>query len=233
MTPVAYTDEDNSGLDFREVLLALIRHKWKVIICTVAGLMAAGVAYYTAAGMYQSEAKLLIKYVVEKSPYDRVDSQASPSGRSGEGLIDAEIAIISSWDLVREVAKVIGPDRLLAGTDTPPTPDAAAGVILKGLDVRTSKESSVISVTYENGDPQLATEVLGEIVRQYFDKHLAVHRSVQAIEFVIQAARYTQKRTPRRGDDVEKTAGSKSALMFRWLKPRRHCRFKLPGSRMN
>ena len=41
-------------------------------------------------------------------------------------------------------------------------------------------------VSYRNKDPQLATLVLNELISRYFTKHLEVHRSADAFNFVTQ-----------------------------------------------
>jgi hypothetical protein len=52
--------------------------------------------------------------------------------------------------------------------------------------VYSRRGSNIIFVSYTNPDPQLATIVLDELIRQYFNKHLEVHRSAGAFDFVSQ-----------------------------------------------
>jgi hypothetical protein len=49
-----------------------------------------------------------------------------------------------------------------------------------------SKGSDVILVSYTDADPQLARLVLQELLSRYFVKHLEVHRSAGAFDFVSQ-----------------------------------------------
>ena len=55
-----------------------------------------------------------------------------------------------------------------------------------GTPGHTAKGSDVILVSYENRDPQIATLVLQELLNRYFVKHLEVHRSAGAFDFVTQ-----------------------------------------------
>ena len=96
-------------------------------------------------------------------------------------MIDAEVQILTSWDLAAEVASAIGPTRLGARSK-----EAAAGMIVSGLQVTPTKGSDVILVSYQNRDPQIATLVLQELLNRYFVKHLEVHRSAGAFDFVTQ-----------------------------------------------
>ena len=101
--------------------------------------------------------------------------------RRTDSIIDAEVQILTSWDLAAQVAEAIGPKRLGASSNA-----AAAGSILSGLQVAASKGSDVIVVSYTNPDPQLAPLVLQELLSRYFVKHLEVHRSAGAFDFVTQ-----------------------------------------------
>ncbi len=58
--------------------------------------------------------------------------------------------------------------------------------ISSGLKVLSSKGSNIILVSYKNRDPQIATLVLQELLSRYFVKHLEVHRSAGAFDFVTQ-----------------------------------------------
>ena len=98
-----------------------------------------------------------------------------------DSIIDAEVQILTSWDLAAQVAEAIGPKRLGASSNA-----AAAGGILAGLQVVPTKGSDVILVSYTNGDGQLARLVLQELLSRYFVKHLEVHRSAGAFDFVTQ-----------------------------------------------
>ena len=62
--------------------------------------------------------------------------------------------------------------------------NAGAYVVNAGLDVQARKGSDILFVSYTNSDPNLTTLVLNELVNRYFVKHLEVHRSAEAFDFV-------------------------------------------------
>ena len=182
----ATTQPGSSSLDAQDFLFALFRYQWLVVLCTLLGLAAALAFYFLSPRSYQSETSLLVKYVLDRNSVDPVDAQTDASGRSGDSLIAAEVAILTSWDLAAQVAEAVGPNRLLAGKPGDHSAAQAAGVILGGLDVRATRGSNVLVVDYHGPDPALVQPVLAEFVRRYFDKHLEVHRSTQAFDFVSQ-----------------------------------------------
>ena len=174
-----------SGIRVSDILFAVFRRKWTIVFCTLLGLAAAAAVFYRFPPAYQSQAKLLVRYVLERNGVDPIDNTTKPNqssrDRRTDSVIDAEVQILTSWDLAAQVAEAIGPKRLGASSNA-----AAAGSILSGLQVAASKGSDVIVVSYTNPDPQLAPLVLQELLSRYFVKHLEVHRSAGAFDFVTQ-----------------------------------------------
>lgn len=173
----------HSGPGFSDILLMLFRHKWKIITCGLAGLLIAGGIYLLVPPFYESEAKLLVRYVVEHSAVDG-DSQIKTPTPENASLINSEVQILTSSDLIRQVAESIGIDRfpLSHGSGTPI--QSAIESIYKNLDVSVVRDTNIISVTFRSIDPALPMPVVQDLVKRYFDKHLEVHRSTGAFDFV-------------------------------------------------
>jgi uncharacterized protein involved in exopolysaccharide biosynthesis/Mrp family chromosome partitioning ATPase len=193
----------HSGIHLSDILFALFKRKWTIILCALVGIVAAATFYLFYPPVYESQAKLLVRYVLERSAVDPIEG-TRPSGTSSSDtakVIGAEIAILTSWDLAVQVAQAIGPKRLLPPADllakvahkiglnqpsTAAKETAAAGVVSSGLSAVSTKGSNIISVSYKNRDPQIAPLVLQELLSRYFIKHLEVHRSAGAFDFVTQ-----------------------------------------------
>jgi uncharacterized protein involved in exopolysaccharide biosynthesis/Mrp family chromosome partitioning ATPase len=172
--------QHHSGIHLSDILFALFKRKRTIILCAVVGIIAAAAFYFFYPPVYESQAKLLVRYVLERSAVDPIEAEkaAAVSSNYTDRGIDAEIEILTSWDLAVEVAQALGPKRLL--------PPEAASAIRSGLKVISSKGSNIILVSYKNRDPQIATLVLQELLSHYFVKHLEVHRSAGAFDFVTQ-----------------------------------------------
>jgi len=122
------------------------------------GIIAAAAFYFFYPPVYESQAKLLVRYVLERSAVDSIDSaNARPAdvASSNDRVIGAEIQILTSWDLAVQVADSIGAKRL--GT---PSKEAAAGSIFIGVAGHFAQRKHIIFVSYKNRDPQIATLVL-------------------------------------------------------------------------
>src|SRR4029077_13870214 len=129
---------------------------------------------------------------------------------SNDTIIEAELEILSSWDLAVQTAEAIGPKRLLPNYKGIVSKEAAAATIASGLTLRTDKGSNILFVSYKNRDPELATLVLSELVNRYFNKHLEVHRSAGAFDFVTQQTDQVRARLNQTEDalrDLKEKAG--------------------------
>ncbi|HEX8280911.1 MAG TPA: Wzz/FepE/Etk N-terminal domain-containing protein, partial [Chthoniobacterales bacterium] len=173
-------EHEYSSLNLGDILYAIFKHKWKILICAIAGFSAAAAVHVLYTPVYESHAKLLVRYVLERTP---IDPDAG-GGRPGN-IIGSEVEILTSWDLAMQVAEALGPKRLLPGSPGASVTDAA-GTVSSGLRVFPGGGSNIIFVTYRNSDPELARVVLDELVNRYFNKHLEVHRSAGAFDFVTQ-----------------------------------------------
>ena len=182
----------HSGLNVHDILFTLFRHKWKIIFFGLIGLAVAAAIYVLVPPVYESEAKLLVRYVVDRSAVDGLDPQVKTPSPENSTLINSEVQILTSSDLVHQVAESIGPAKLLP--DSPnPTVESAVAYIYANLNVSVVKDTNIISVIFTSTNPRLTMPVVQELVKQYFDKHLEVHRSTGAFDFVKQEAAELKK----------------------------------------
>ena len=159
-----------------DIYYILFRHKWKISVLALIGVIGSLVLPYLWPQMYTSEAKLLIKYVVE---------QGVPTGPNGDGsrtlytdaagrnIINTELQILTSLDLAQEVATNVGPAKIL-GHDGDFY--VAAGVIDNNLLVEPLLNSDVIRITYRHKDPAVAQLVLAQVIKTYLEHHAKIRQ---------------------------------------------------------
>ncbi len=196
--------ETQGGFDPRDILFVIFKHKWMIALLTLSGLAAAAALYRYQQPIYQSTAKLLVRYVVESGSVDPYASMKSPGGaRHGDPIILTEIEILSSLDLAREVAAEIGTDRLLDGAvaqnpgEEANLISAAAGVIASELAVGTGTSPNVLRITFGNPERELSRDVLDKLIELYFQKHLDIHRSAAAFDMVSKQTEEVRQRLAR------------------------------------
>src|SRR5438552_10596383 len=213
--PEHRTEPEPSNINLSNILHAIFKWKRTILGFTIFGIVAAAGIYFFYPAVYESDARLLVRSVLERSGYDPVDGPSgqtkSGSGITYDGVIAAEVSIITSWDLSVQVAEALGPNRVLPDVKAP-TVLGAAAAINSGLSTTTAKGSNIIGVSYQNRKPEVATAVLNELVSRYFTKHLEVHRSAGAFDFVSQQSDQIRARL-NQTEDALKALKDKAGVM--------------------
>ena len=60
-------------MNLHDILYVLFRHKWKIIVTSAIGLSAAAAVFLLYPTVYESQAKLLVRYVIDRSAIDQMD----------------------------------------------------------------------------------------------------------------------------------------------------------------
>lgn len=167
------------GIGVGDIYYILFRHKWKIIVCALLGIAAAGAAYKFQPINFESEATILIRYVVDSSemvgPADKGVAVTSPD-QNGTSIINTEIEIITSLNLAEQVAKAIGPEKVLAKYGKSTDLNDAASLIQTNLSVTVPQRSSVLHLGFKHRDPALVQPILAEIIDSYLKRHSEIHR---------------------------------------------------------
>src|SRR6185503_13389427 len=102
--------------------------------------------YFASPPIYVSEAKLLIRYVLESknvNPVGAADQVRSPDSR-GDNIINSELEIISSVDLATNVVDLVGADKILAKIGGGNDRGLATAVVKRGLTADVPRKSNII-----------------------------------------------------------------------------------------
>jgi uncharacterized protein involved in exopolysaccharide biosynthesis len=194
------------GLGPTDFAIIAFKHKWKVLLFTIAGVAAAVVFYVTNPPLYESDAKIYVKYVIDHNAVDSMEGQGQNGAvpnRPNDAVLNSEVEILNSWDLFEQVAEEIGPGRLCP-TVPNATDDNGARAIAAGLTVVSVPDSDIILITYKSGSPELAPEVLQSLLEAYFSQHLAIHRSKAAFDLVSQQTDIIRGELEKTEDDIKK-----------------------------
>jgi len=181
------------GFALRDILFVLFKHKWKILILTLLGLAGSGFLYLNREPVYGSQAKLWVRYVVERSTVDTYETAGGNVGSVGSHVLASEMEILRSADLSLDVAEKLGPAKLVAPGVTPSL-DAAAARVQSGLEVSSPNGGNVILINYRHPNYELAAVVLGTLVQSYFERHLEIHRALGTSEYVVKQADQARNR---------------------------------------
>lgn len=184
-------EQSVTPLHIRTFLYVTKKHKWKILSLFLSTVITVAVGSLMATPIYEASAQLLVKQGREDiyvSPTANSPAIVDYAGQQGQ-KVAAEIEILKSLDLVRELVDSLGvnhlfdyPDRTIGGkifkkNGKPPVPsiDAVYKMILKNLQVSALSKSNVINITFNWPDPIIATKVVNTLVDLYLNKHLRVH----------------------------------------------------------
>ena len=178
----------SASLGPADVYFVLFRRKWFILAMTLVGLVAAVGYLIENPPPYTSEARLMVRYVIDSKPNlgaggnSSGDIQNAGAGAGGQTVIASEIDVLTSSDLAEDAAKSVGPVRILAKHGGGSNQLAAARVVMDGLAVEAPKKSTVIFVRYSHPDPVMAVTVLKALVEAYLKKHVEIHRPLATFD---------------------------------------------------
>lgn len=180
----------SSGMSIGDIWYVLFRHKWKILFISALAIAAGYFAPYYVPylpvvskmelmqpDVFESEARLMIKYVVETKPADQIGEKDPSTSQvaQGDGVITTEMDILTSMDLALQTARVVGVERILAPFGGGTNEYRAASEVRRGLEPQLNKYSKVVRVKFRHPDPQVAQLVLRTLVDEYRTKHSDVH----------------------------------------------------------
>lgn len=171
-----------SGPSFKigDIYYIVFRHKWKILLCTLAGLIAAGIVYKTMKPPFRSVAKLFVRFVITEGKSvgpNQGDASAKSPDQRGETIMTGEKEIILSGDLAFKVAESVGPEKILAKAGGGKELAKAISLVRNGLSVSVPARSSVMHVSLEHPDAEVVQPILREVVERYLKLHVETHRS--------------------------------------------------------
>ncbi len=182
------------ALELQWVLRALWRRR--LLVASIFGAVLLVVGAYTAVAtpLYESTSLLLIKFGREYvyQP-DLGDGGATVMPRNRETLINSEIQILRSAEVVKGVVEAMGvetlyPSLALNPPEGQPLDSVATARFLANLRVRAVEDADVIQVSLRNTDPQVTARAVNLLVDLFKDAHLQAFGEQQSLAFLEEKA---------------------------------------------
>lgn len=173
-----------AGVPLGDVYHVLFRHKWKILVVWMLGLVAAVAVWHEWPVTYRAQARLLVHYVLNhksNNPVTQSESVSQAFDKNGMDVINAEAQILRSFDLALKAADALGPSNLLraAGSEFHAAGNErteAAQLISQGLTVDLEPGTAVLGVSYQNRNPELVGPVLQQVVTSYLKWQAEIYR---------------------------------------------------------
>ena len=206
--PGLASQEPASFITLGDIYFALFRQKWLIIICSLLGILAGGIYLLVGTPPYQSDAQLLIRFIVDTRTSGgpnaaNNNTQTTIPSEMGDSIVNSEKAILISYDLAQMVASNVGPDKILAKYGGGDSLSKAAGIVRNNLIVEAPPRSIIISLTYQHPDPAMAPTVLKEVIADYLLKSQQVHQAGgTSYDFLNEQASLLHDRIGQTEDDL-------------------------------
>lgn len=206
---------ETGGLSLGEVYYVLFRRKWLILLFSAAGVAAALGVYFLTPRMYQSEARLYVKYVVENRLPDVASTgdQVRTVDSTGLAIMNSEAEILTSLDLLKQVAETITPEKILPKGTLNPDVATAATYLSHSVVAGSERDSSVIGVALQHPDPEIAQKVLQLLVVNYRKKHDEIHLAAGLVGNYLTQQRDKSRAELTRIDEELRTLKSKAGVV--------------------
>ena len=163
------------------VEFAAILQRRKGTLVLVFLLVTAVVAYVakTTPLLFEAQSSLMVRIGREYVYRPEVGRNETARTPSLSEMVNSEVEILNSHDLAQQVVQELGVETLYPGVlELEPDAELAAEMAVvkfrKATSVRPVLESSVIKVSVEHTDPQVAADAVNLLVERFKDKHLEV-----------------------------------------------------------
>ena len=181
-------DPPAPSLNIGQLYFIFFRHLRLILLFSLLGVVAAAVIFFVTPAVFRSEAKLLVRYVTDTTVLDpsAMGGRTVSPDRYGDNIINSEVQILGSRDLVEEVVDELGIDRFQLQVAKGTERQKAIWTVLRNLHAEVPLRSNVIRIYFDANSPALAQDVLRGLVTHYLRKHIEIHRSAGAYDFLSQ-----------------------------------------------
>lgn len=171
--PDAGNDNASTGaFSADDVLYTMFRHWRLIVVFTLIGIGGAVAVRFVRPPMYESQAKLAVRFVQDVLGTDTNDpaKQIQSTSFSVQSIMDTEVENIKSFDTACAVATNFGAAKILAYWGAGSDPMMAAGVIASGISVEPPR-TATITISFRHPDETIVQPVMAEIVKTYKRRH--------------------------------------------------------------
>jgi uncharacterized protein involved in exopolysaccharide biosynthesis len=166
-----------------EIYAILFKHGRLIIGTFLMTVTTVALGTYLTPPVYESHATLLVKFGREYVYLPTVTDEKGPSNYyNREGIINNEIEIISSQDLLEQTIATIGvadlyPDLAANPPKHKPLIKVAEKEFRTNLSFQGGKDMDILKVSFRNENPKIAAKTINVLIDLFRDKHLRTFSS--------------------------------------------------------
>ncbi len=193
LTQVRRVERQENYLGLREILTVVFKYKLVILFVFMSITLSSLVLPYFMTPIYEADSSLLVKMGREHMFSSEVDDAAPQMTVDLKTLVDPELAILTSRDLMQRVVETLGPHAMYDLEDASSTMSSLEASILKfgeNLDAYQQGESNVIIVTFQHENPHIAAKAVNLLGDFWKELHLKIFSTPQTPFLDEQAEKY-------------------------------------------
>lgn len=187
----------------RDFFFVIFRHKALVLVFFLAVVGGALVRILTTPDTFTSHASLLVRQGRESVTVDPTAATGGPIYpvyRDAETIINSELEILRSRELVEDVVRAIGAENILQSAKTDAAdpdvdPSALATLaLMHDIQIEVKKKSNIINLSYQSRNATVARRVIADLIDRYLAKHINLYRAEGAYDFFAEQTKGLRKK---------------------------------------
>ena len=184
--------------NLRDILTVLFKYKRRIMTVFLGTIVTVTVGSFLMTPIYESQATIMVKMGREHMYRPEVGSTGPAISYDQNRIIESEIQILSSRDLIEGVLTKIGVATLYPDlADSPPknmTPlEAAVEEMQQNLTFIAVKDSNVIRIKFLHPSAEASAQMVNFLTELLMEKHLKIFSNPQASFLERQASGYQEK----------------------------------------
>ena len=218
-------------MNIRELFVTLFKNKYQILVVLLITTATATIGTLLLPPTYEAKSALLIKFGREFVYLSEVgDSKVPYNYFHRDAIINAEIEILNSQDLIEKVIQSIGidslyPDLQKSITDSTPVLGVAVKKFSENLMVKGGKNSNIIQVSFQHNNPEMAAKTVNLIAELFQEKHLKTFSDTRTSGFLAEKVSDYEKRLETTEQKIEEFKLAQGAFLIEAQLPlliRRH-----------
>jgi uncharacterized protein involved in exopolysaccharide biosynthesis len=198
----------------RDFARVVFKYKRRALAVFVTILLATAAVSFLMPPVYEAKSSVMIKFGREHMFRPEVGEIRPSIILSQDGIINTEMQILTSRDLIQNVITAIGLESMYGSMFRVLTPgisplESALLQFEKDIKVENKQRSDVIQIAFQHTDPQIAARAVNLLVDQFKEKHLKVFSGPAAKYLERQVAVYENRlqEAEKNLEDFKKTNG--------------------------
>jgi uncharacterized protein involved in exopolysaccharide biosynthesis len=182
----------------RDILTVLLKYKRRIMTVFLGTIVTVTLGSFLMTPIYESQATIMVKMGREHMYRPEVGATGPAISYDQNRIMESEIQILSSRDLIEGVLSKLGVATLYPDlADRPPknmTPlDAALEEVQQNLTFVPVKDSNVIRIKFQHPSAEASAQLVNHLTERLMEKHLKVFSNPQASFLEKQASGYQEK----------------------------------------